>query len=54
VAWDDFYTNKSEFGPVVNITLDTHEQGGKINFWLGTGHNYPNLGGEKKLESGGT
>lgn len=53
VAWDDFYT-KSEFDPVVNMTWDTHEHGGKMNFWLGTGHNYPNIDGKKKLESGVT
>lgn len=54
MAWDDFYTNKSEFGQVVNMTWDTHEDGGKMKFWLGTGHNYPNIDEKNKLESGGT
>jgi hypothetical protein len=48
VAWDDFYTNKSEFGLLVNNTWDTHEQGGRMNFYLGTGHSEPNFDWKKK------
>lgn len=44
----------SQFGPVVNKTWDAHEQGGRMNFCLGTGHNDPKPHGKKKLQSGGT